>query len=328
VTRSRVFQDFLDGVASPVTLSRDSMDEIPNIAAFHLLDGDERLEAEDILIARLATGDGRAATALADGYCLRAIPALIEATTDAAAPVMRVFAARALLRMDSDAGRESLARMLRDHEGSDFDRGSAARLLAEFPDPDVDLLLEVASTDPDGLVRSQATTALFEVVGLEDHHSGEVLLSVAGRLLSSLTTVRAEALAELRAVLAAWKAGATAEDLGLTWQADREHKPLGRLIDDIDSTRTDFRLDGLRELTGRERILVDNLVLLRLHADRRAVRAAGRLGVRRAIEPLRELLGSAKGHAREEILSVLDSLTALGSAGSEEFAGSRLWTGP
>jgi hypothetical protein len=50
-------------------------------------------------------------------------------------------------------------------------------------------------------------------------------------------------------------------------------------------------------------------VLLRLHADRRALRAAGRLGVLRAIEPLRELLGSATGPAREEIQSVLDSLT-------------------
>lgn len=318
MAHSPEFEHFLAGVTAPLTFSRDSFDEIPNIASFHLLGGDEQTAAEDILIAMLTTNDGRAATALADGYCERAIPALIEATTDAAAPVMRVFAARALLRMDNTAGRDSLVRMLREHDGSHTDRGSAARLLAEFPDPDREFLLEVASTDPSDSVRLQATHAVFEIVGLEDHGSGEVLLSVAGRLLSSLTTVRDKALAELRAILAAWDAGATAEDLGLTWEADRARKPLRQFIDDIDSTRADFRVDGLDGLTGRERVLVDNLVLLRLAADRRAVRAAGRLGVRRAIEPLRELLGSAKGHAREEILSVLDSLTASESAEPEE----------
>lgn len=311
MTHSAAFQEFLEGVNAPVTLSRDAMDEIPNVGLLYDLDEEERLEAEDILIAKLATGDGRAAAALADAYCYRAIPALVEATSDTAAPTMRVFAARALLALDDRSGEAALVRMLRGHDGSGHDRGSAARQLAEFPNPDKELLLEVASTDPDTTARSQATRALLTVVGLDDEDIrwGEVLMSVSGRLLSSLSTVRAEAAAELRAVLARWEAGATAKELGLTWRAPAKNRPLRRFIDAIESDRAEFPVDGVAELTGRERTLVENIVLLRLDADRRAVRAAGRLGVSRAVEPLRELLGSAEGDARQEIQSVLDGLT-------------------
>lgn len=311
MVRSSPFEEFLAGVNAPVGLTKDSLDEIPNVGAIFDLIGEERVEAEDILIAMLATNDGRAATALADADCYRAIPALVEATSERAAPTMRVAAARALLRLYDYSGLPAMVRLLRTHEGNGFDRGAAARLLTEFPEPDREILLDVASTDPDPTARSEATHAVLTMVGLDDDEVlwGEVLMSVSGRLLSSLSTVRAGALAELREILARWDAGETAEDLGLTWRADMIDQPLRRFADSIDSGKADFSTDGLDALTGRERTLVENLVLLRLHADRRAVRAAGRLGVHRAVEPLRELLGSSEGHARAEIESVLDSLT-------------------
>ncbi|MDF5754213.1 HEAT repeat domain-containing protein [Spongiactinospora sp. TRM90649] len=311
MARSAAFEEFLAVVNAPLVFTRDALDEIPGIGVFYSLGDEERIEAEDILIAMLARNDGRVAAFLAEAYCERAVPALIEATTEAAAPVMRVFAARALLEMDSQAGRPGIERMLRAHAGSGFDRGSAVRLLAEFPDPDLELLLDVAATDPDDIARSEATHAALSAVGLDDEEltSGEVLLSVGGRLLSSLPSVRNEALAELRAILAGWADGRTAEDLGLTWHLDRGNRPLHRFIDAFESRRPEFPLEGLLDLTGRERTLLENLVLLRLHADRRAVRAAARLNVHRAIEPLRELLPSAKGPAREEIETVLAALT-------------------
>lgn len=311
VARSAAFEEFLAAVNASVELTGDSLDEIPGIGALYDLVGEERVEAEDVLIAKLATNDGRVAAALADADCVRAIPALVEATSERAAPTMRVFAARALLRLGDHSGLPALVRLLRRHEGSGFDRGAAARSLTEFPEPDRELLLDVASTDPDGTARSEAVQALLTAVGLDDDEVlwGEVLLSVSGRLLSSLSTVRAEALAELREILARWDAGESVEDLGLTWRADREATPLRRFVESVDSDRADFSVDGLEALTGRERTLVENLVLLRLHADRRAVRAAGRLGVSRAVEPLRELRGSAEGHALAEIESVVEGLT-------------------
>jgi HEAT repeat protein len=309
MTRSEAFERFLAGITTPVSLSKDSLDEIPGVGAIFDLDGEERLEAEDLLIAKLATGDGRAAVALAEAGCFRAIPALVEATSEGAPPATRVAAARALLQLDDLAGEPAMVRLLRTHAGTGYDRGAAARLLAEFPDPDREVLYEVMAADPDPTARSEATDALLTLVGLGDDEVlwGEVLRSAAGRLLSSLTTVRTEALAELREIVARWEAGETAEDLGLTWRCD--DKAVGRFIDSIDSAKPEFRTQGLEALTGRERTLAENLVLLRLHADRRAVRAAGTLGVRRAVGPLRELLATAEGHARVEIENVLATLT-------------------
>jgi HEAT repeat protein len=318
MAHSPEFEEFLSGLNTPVTLSRDSMDEIPHIGALYDLVGDERVEAEDILIAALATHDGRVATALADAGCVRAIPALVQATSDTAPPIMRVFAARALLRLGDHSGRDALVRMIRDHDGSATDRGSAARLLAEFPDPDRELLIRAASTDPATIVRSQAIDALFTVVGLDDDDTtrSDMTLALSGRLLSPLSTVRDEAVAELRAILARIDAGETAETVGLTWRADESNEPLRRFLDTVDTMdsaeddyQEDYAVEGLQELSGLERTYVENLILIRLPMERRAVRAAGRLGVRRAVEPLRELLRKTRGDGRREIQSAVDSIT-------------------
>ncbi|GAB3451490.1 hypothetical protein [Actinophytocola sediminis] len=78
----------------------------------------------------------------------------------------------------------------------------AVRLLAGFPDPDTELLLESAGIDPDRSVRSAATDALLTAAGLagDDTKWGEVLWSIGGRLLSALSTVRHDAATELRAI--------------------------------------------------------------------------------------------------------------------------------
>ena len=309
MARSAAFERFLAGVTTPVGLTKDSLDEIPGVGAILDLVGEERLEAEDILVAKLAAGDGRAAVALAEADCFRAIPALVEATSDGAPPATRVAAARALLQLDDLTGEAAMIRLLRTHAGTGYDRGAAVRLLAEFPEPDREILYEVMAADPDPTARSEATDTLLTLAGLDGDEVlwGEVLMSAAGRLLSSLTTVRTEALAELREIVARWEAGETADDLGLTWRCDT--KAVRRFADSIDSAKPELRTHGLETLTGRERTLVENLALLRLHADRRAVRAAGTLGVRRAVEPLRELLATAEGHARAEIEDVLATLT-------------------
>ncbi len=134
-------------------------------------------------------------------------------------------------------------------------------------------------------------------------------MGIGGRLLSSLAAVRNEAATELGVILARRDAGETAENLGLTWRADRDKGSLHRFIESIDRDTLNYPVEGLRELVGRERTLVENLILLRLDRDRRAVRAAGALRIGRAIEPLRELIRTAEGHARTEIQEVLDTLT-------------------
>lgn len=289
------------------------MDGYDGIWTWSLLTGDKRIAAENILIGKLSKNDGRAAAALAEAGCVRAIPALIQRTDVSASASMRVYAATALLKLGDYSGRAALVDVLRTHAGITSDRNVAVRLLAEFPDPDKAFLLEVAFGDPDSTVRSEAVTALFVAYGLGDEaiRRGAVLWGIAGRLLSSLASVREEALTELRAILARWEAGETAEELGLTWHADNQAEPLRGFLESPGSDDEEYPLDGLRELTGRERTLVENLVLIRLDKDPRAVRAAARLGVHRAIEPLRELLQRARGRSRTEIQSVLGILTSV-----------------
>src|SRR5262245_10534246 len=102
-TKSRWFTEFVDGVRAPMTWA--NIDQYDGLAAFSQLTGDERREAEDVLIERLEHNDGRAARALADLGCTRAIEPLRE-RLDAPVPnLMRLAAGLALHRMGDDAGR-------------------------------------------------------------------------------------------------------------------------------------------------------------------------------------------------------------------------------
>lgn len=319
MARSPTFQHFLGRLDAPPWEGphpHDRVEVVPYLEALGLLRGDERVEAEDILIAKLTGNDHIAAKALAEVRCARAVPALIQATAATATPHMRVTAARALLRLRDTSGRPALVEVLRTHAGDDMTRSAAVELLGEFPHPDTDFLLEVAATDPACRVRSSAFDTALVVHGLATEHTrydevmrSEVLLSIAGRVLSSLTTVRREACGELRVLLDRWEAGATREELGLTWQLSERDEAFQRLIDNFESTRQDWPLDGLVDRTGRERVLLENLVLLRLAEDHRAVRAAAVLGVRRAVAPLRELVHLTSAPRRGEIESVIEELS-------------------
>jgi hypothetical protein len=80
----------------------------------------------------------------------------------------------------------------------------------------------VATTDPSSSVQSSAITAVFEAYGLDGDETarGEMLRSVADRILSPLAAVRDEAAAELRAVLTRVENGETPAEVGLTWRSD------------------------------------------------------------------------------------------------------------
>jgi HEAT repeat protein len=308
-----LFEIFLAGVDAPMS-SRDDLDGYRGTWALFELTGDERTEAENILIAKVAEDDGRAAAALAEAGCVRAIPALVERTTASPSPTMRIAAARALLDLGDHSGRAALVDLLRTGTDWWYDRSAAVELLAEFPDPDTDLMLHLILADPDCSVRSSAISALLTAYRLDGDETsrGEVLLSISGRLLSSLRSVRDEALAELRSVLARWKSGETAEQLGLTWRADQQTEPLRSFVASVTSEAPegaeDYPLDGLSELTSRERRYVEDFLLLYLDRDRRAVRAVARLGVRRAITPLHELLQAADDAMAAEITAALRQL--------------------
>jgi HEAT repeat protein len=312
MAESSLFERFKAGVNASLRFHPDEMDDLPGARLLPLLEGEERIAAEDILIAKVERDDGRAAVALAEFGCVRAIPALVRAATESTERLMRVFAARALLRLGDESGRAAMVAMLRNPTDRVDERDDAVRLLAEFPEPDKSLLLEVALLDPHPFVRSSAVHAVLTACGLGDRVTsrGDVLLSIAGRMMSTLRSVRQEAFDQLREILARIDAGETASDLGLTARVDRDEEPLYSFYQSIEGDQPDFPIAGLLDLPAPALLLVHNSILLRLDKDPRAVRAAGRVGVRRAIEPLREMLRSATGDERADIEAALAILTA------------------
>jgi hypothetical protein len=312
---SEHFSAFLDGLHAPIR-SKDDLDEFPNIGALFLLDDDERIEAENILIGKLAEDDGRAATALADIGCTRAIPALAERAASAPSQTMRDHAAWAIAELSTDRSLPALLDQLRN---GDVDaRLQAVFDLSDHLDPQAEDAEEAAAfTDPEPVVRSAALDALFarRDLLLDAESFRSMLDFIHRRALSPLPSVRAEAEAELRELFARWAAGQSRRQLGLAWRADRKDGPLkdfvrsvfgespveesrryqqlkesGASMADMRQPPQRFDYARLAGLTGRERKWIEDVLLSRLDHDPDAVQALALLGIQRAIQPLRELL--------------------------------------
>jgi hypothetical protein len=155
-------------------------------------------------------------------------------------------------------------------------------------------------------------------------------------VLSPLLSVRAEAETELRELLARWAAGDSRRQLGLAWRADRKAGPLKDFVRAVfgggpaeESRRyqelkasgvppqdwprhlREFDYARLAGLTGRERTWLEDVLLSRLHHDPDAVRAVALLGVRRAIEPLRELLPVTRTVPATDVEAALRQLVSV-----------------
>jgi HEAT repeat protein len=283
---SEHFTAFLAGLDAPA----GGTDEFPNTDAFFLLGDAERVAAEDILITRLAVDDRRAARALADIRCLRAVPALAERAMWSPSAPMREIAVWAMTELGVDRGLPALLGRLRD---GDVDaRLQAVVDLGGHRDRESQNALETAAfTDPEPVVRGAALDTLFARLDLlmdaEPFHS--MLDFVRRRVLSPLPSVRAEAEVELRELFAKWAAGRPRRELGLVWRADSEEGPLGDFVRGIyGESQFDYTL--LAGLSDQDRKWVEDVLLSELHHDPDAVRAVAILGIRRAVQPLRELL--------------------------------------
>ncbi|OLF15420.1 HEAT repeat domain-containing protein [Actinophytocola xanthii] len=301
MTESELFESFRAGLYDPLRLTRDAVDEIPNVGAVHLLTGNLRRAAEDLLITRLAVNDGRAASALARLCVTRAIPALRDRIGPDTPHIMRVFAARALHELGDESGREVGPALLGDLGVSEIDRSRAAALMREFPDADREALLVAAEHDPSRLVRSSATDALYANTGLTEpnqERTGETLSSIASRLVSHLTALRGPAANELREILAALDRGASPADLGLLWEPEPDG-PLRTFTDAVtsdlyhgqrpDPNGPEYPVEIVAGLTERERRVAEDVLLIYLAHDPRAARAVARLGLAAAVPALREL---------------------------------------
>lgn len=309
--RSKWFQKFVDSVRAPMTFG--NIDAYSGVGALHLLEGEERTEAEDILFERLTHNDGRAAYALADMRSTRAIEPLRDRLLAPVPPLMRVAAALALHQLGDDTGRAAAIEVLR--TGDSFEQMSAVSMLGLLGGAEVEHALEHAFDASDSGVRSAAAGTLITLHGLQEFNRTyqDRLGLLQNRLSSPLAAVRADALAELHDILERHRRGETPAQLGLTWRADDEHEPLLRFSESLRSReppwQDDFAVDVAASLTGQARTWAEDCLWHFLPTDPRAARALARLGVKRAIAPLREVLQTAVGPVAVEAAAALWKLS-------------------
>jgi hypothetical protein len=313
--RSKWFQEFVAGVQAPIT--RENIEDYDSLGALHLLKGDERTEAEDLLLERLADGDGRAAHALADIGCTRAIPAM-RAQLRHHSNHVRLTVAASLRQLGDDTGRSVVTEIL--SHGERTERLIAVSVLGLWSGPEVDQALETAFADPDRTVRSAANGKLMSLHGLGKYRGNQLsrLGQLAARLASPLTSVRADALSELHDIFDRTARGESPEQLGLTDVMDIAHEPLQtfeRSVSTMDPPwQDDFAWQSIAPLTGRDRRWAEDRLWFLLPEDPRVARAYAQLGVTRAIEPLRELLQTAQGAVAVEAAAALWKLAGDAAA--------------
>ena len=310
--RSKWFRKFVDSVRAPMAWT--DTDEYSGADALHLLEGDERTEAEDILLERLTHDDGRAARALADIGCKRAIDPLRDRLQASVPALMRVAAALALHRLGDDSGRAAAIEVL--GAGNQFEQMSAMSVLGFLGGVEAERAIERAFDDPQASVRSDAARTLIHLHGLSEFKNGyqQRLGLLQNRLSSPLATVRADARAELHEIFDRHRRGESPEQLGLTWRADDEHEPILSFVKSMQGReppwQDDFAVDAVAQLTGRERTWAEDCLWHFLPSDPRAARAFARLGVTRAIGPLREVARTASGAVATEVAAALSKLGA------------------
>lgn len=308
--RSKWFEQFVASVREPMTWS--NIDGYSGVGALHLLQGDERTEAEDILFERLTHNDGRAAQALAEIRSTRAIAPLRDRLAASVPSMMRVAAAQALQQLGDDSGRAAAIDVL--GTGSWSEQQSAIGVLEAMGGAEVERALEAALAADDSGVRSAAAGALIKLRGLAEYNRAyqSRIGLLQNRLSSPLAAVRAGALAELNDIVVRRARGESPDALALTWLADDEHEPLRRFAESLRTSappyQDDFALDVVQQLTGYTRTWAEDCLWHFLPSDPRAARTFARLHVTRAIAALREVLPGAPAGVATEVAAALQAL--------------------
>jgi hypothetical protein len=174
-------------------------------------------------------------------------------------------------------------------------------------------VLWATTADTDSGMRYEAVCALIAARDLEPYNDGFQcrLGIICGQMFSPLTSVRDLALADLHEIFARLAAGQTPQRVGLTLRADTDAEPLVSFMTTFreELPQAEYPVAELTGLTGWDRLFVENLLLRRLSSERRAVRAVARLRVRRAIEPLHELVPADNAATAE----IAETLRVLGT---------------
>jgi hypothetical protein len=311
---SAAFRSFLDSLAST---GRDWGDEL-DVASLRTLTGDERGQAEAILLDRLANStDVRVPPALI-AVCAAtvAVPALTAALPRAKGD-LRVAIAEAMRTLVADETRTVLLDVLRGRD--EAGKPLAAIVIRNYRGSRVDDTLLEAISDGSAPLRVHAVDSLFAIYNLNRFYppgrwGGLAVLFL--QLKSSWPSLRKPAVAKLRELVEKLSSGATASELGWPLTLPPASAEFQRFWDSLDAQGTsDYDLDALLHLSGDERETAEaELLLGRLSlesgrgGDPRAPRALAAIKSKRAVEPLQLTLPQAHGLFAVEVATALRAI--------------------
>ncbi|NMA26301.1 MAG: hypothetical protein GX934_00880 [Burkholderiales bacterium] len=316
------FEAFLRSFYAP--LDNRAAIESFNLDALCALQGEERAQAEQLLIDQLAAGvvDTRVPDALAAMGSTAAPPYLHEALAALRAGPQRIAVAKALAALEP--GFDNLSVMTGSLDSIDpRSRVDVAYELRHIPGAEADEALIAALADPDEIVRLNAQDSLFEKYGLQalrrpfPSKTNELALA----LTSSLAAVRAPAIAELRRILQGLQEGQTHEALGLVYPGEAENVDQDSFAASFHARRNedgpwrqDYDLAALRRLPAYDRPWIQVMLHNGLAGcswrdpDPRAPRAMAALGWTDFLPALQEARAGATGELAQAIDQAIATL--------------------
>ena len=203
---SSEFQLFRESLASGDAAYREDFD----IRALLELTGEERTDAEDLLIQRLlGAPDPRVPRALGYARVTRALPELeYGVVTHSNAAAMRAEVVLAIWKISEDPRVPGWLREILASGGNTFGRNIAAHALRDFPGAASEQALRQAiQRDPSELVRINAATSLFTLLQIPPGGKGSKIAHLWSWLSSDLVSLRRRGTEQLEALLADQAAG-------------------------------------------------------------------------------------------------------------------------
>ena len=302
----RSFRESLD----PTHTDRRWADDF-DLGALAVLAGDERRQAEQILLDWLAAhpGDDRAAPALARLGSARAV-APLHAALATADGSLRIRTAKALATLDPpfDAVPHCLAVLA---HGDTSARALAAVALAGNTHAHVLSALRAALRDENQGLRLCAYQSLVDTWQLFPLHRPlfSPLREIGAMLGAGNRAVWSLGAEALEGIVDGLAAGRRPDELGLHDGPPEPHDDLRRLASELRDRTSSSDLGGLEHLAGPTRRAAETLLLCELtHDDPRVPRALARIGTARAVAALQEALGQPCPRSQADLQRALEAL--------------------
>ncbi len=279
-------------------------DETYDLAAARGLGPADRAILVAKLIENARQGDPRAIMTLGNLNATEAIP-VIEVDAKGSQP-WAATARRAMVLLGK--GVDVLAEIAHDAVSAEekMERAAAVMDLSRIGGREAIFALQQALLDEDGDVRLIAWDGLVEALGLTERLRSpegkqelttdvEVMKMLLASDLRALVKLGASGMSEVARRLAA---GATAEQLGITWCPPPAPEITLKLQKALLRTDVPFPLDDIKTLTGTERQASEAVIVMRLETwDRRVPDALVELNAAWTAPALEELAGSEEAPA-------------------------------